>query len=960
MPVAPRRAVVAVLVLALLPLGAGAATSSRAASAAAGASASRYREGALLVAFRRGVPAAAQKCDLRLVHGDVVRRFRNGSLLVQVPAGRVQRAVARLRGCAGVRFAEPDYLLHEDGTPNDPSLGLQWGYSNTGQTVAGTAGTPGADEKAVPAWNVTTGSRSVAVAEVDSGVEYTHPDLAANIWTNPGGIGGCPAGTHGYNVVASSCDPMDDETAYNGHGTHVAGIIGAVGNNGIGVTGVDWTTTVLPVKWLDSSGSGTTSQLLAALDWVLQAQAAGVNVRVVNDSATFFGTAYSQALSDEIDLLGQHSILFVAAAGNTGDNNDDPSVRRYPCGYDRPTEICVTASNQNDALPSWANYGPATVDLAAPGDNVYSTLRHGSYGYISGGSMAAPQVSGAAALILSVQPSLSVTDLRAAILNNVDPIPALANLVRTGGRLDICKALPDCSPGAPVNMGLPVASGSAQQGSTLSASTGSWQNAPASYAYQWLRCDSTGATCGSIAGATQSTYQLGAADVDSTLRVQVTASNASGSASAVSAQTAVVAAPTSSGTLGTTTVGGSSFAATSNQKQVNEYSLPVAVSVSKLTVYLQPGGTSGKQTLKGVLYADNGGAPGALLAVSSPLTYSSTQAAGWYDLTLPAPASLGPGAYWIGTLDGSTSKVAGFRYTSVSGSRAYNSNTYGSGASNPFGSASKDSRRISLYATYTTTSGAAPVNAGLPVVTGSPQQGSTLSASTGSWQNSPSSYAYQWLRCDSAGATCGSVAGATQPTYQLGAADVGSTMRAQVTASNASGSASAVSAQTAVATASSGTFGTTTVGAGSDAVAADRKRVNRYSLPVAASVSKLTIYLQPGGTSGSQVFEGVLYADSGGAPGTLLAVTAPLTFSSTQAAGWYDLTFSTPVALAAGSYWIGTISGSTTHVAAFRYTSVTNSRDYNTNTYTSGPSDPFGPATVDSEQISEYASYTTA
>ena len=244
---------------------------------------------------------------------------------------------------------------------------------------------------------------------------------------------------------------MDDETTYGGHGTHVAGILGAVGNNARGVAGVNWATTILPVKWLDSTGDGSTSDLISALNWVLQAQAAGVNIRVVNDSATFFGTAFSQALSDEIDLLGQHNILFVTAAGNTGDDNDDPLVRRYPCGYNRPTEICVTASDQNDTLPSWANYGATTVDLAAPGDEIYSTLRNGTYGYVNGGSMASPQVAGAAALLLSVG-DLSTAALKAQILNNVDPVPALTGLVRTGGRLDICKAIPACAPlPAPVN-----------------------------------------------------------------------------------------------------------------------------------------------------------------------------------------------------------------------------------------------------------------------------------------------------------------------------------------------------------------------------------------------------------------------------------------------------------------------------------------------------------------------------
>jgi subtilisin family serine protease len=403
-----------------------------------------YRKGLVLLAFARGASKSVRAADVAAVGGHVVRSFIGGTRLASVPRGDELSAIKTLRSRGHVRFAEPDYLNQEDGAPNDPSFGQQYAHLNTGQTVDGDAGTAGADERSVPAWNVTTGSRSIVIAEVDSGVDYNHPDLAANIWSNPGGVGGCPAGTHGYNFIADTCDPMDDETTFNGHGTHVAGILGAVGNNGIGVSGVNWATTILPVKWLDSTGGGSTSDLISALDWVLQAQAAGVNVRVVNDSATFFGTPFEQSLSDEIDLLGQHNILFVTAAGNTGDDNDNPLVRRYPCGYDRPTEICVTASDQNDALPSFANYGATTVDLAAPGADIYSTLRNGMYGYINGGSMASPQVAGAAALILSAG-DLPVAALKAQILNNVDPVPALAGRVRTGGRLDICKAILGCA-----------------------------------------------------------------------------------------------------------------------------------------------------------------------------------------------------------------------------------------------------------------------------------------------------------------------------------------------------------------------------------------------------------------------------------------------------------------------------------------------------------------------------------
>src|SRR6202035_90135 len=257
-----------------------------------------YRDGHVLVGFRPGTPVRVQRRLERQVGALSVRRVGVAVLLV-VPRGRVQWVIGRLRRHRRVRYAEPDYVLQAAGVPNDPSFGLQWALQNTGQSVNGTAGTANADERAVPAWAVTTGSSSVVVAVTDTGVEYTHPDLATNIWSNPGGVGGCGAGTHGFDVLAgeSPCDPMDTDTAYDGHGTHVAGIIGAVGNNGVGVTGVNWRTSIMAVKWLDSESAGLTSDLLNALQSVITAKQAGVNVRVVNDSITFVGTAFSQALS---------------------------------------------------------------------------------------------------------------------------------------------------------------------------------------------------------------------------------------------------------------------------------------------------------------------------------------------------------------------------------------------------------------------------------------------------------------------------------------------------------------------------------------------------------------------------------------------------------------------------------------------------------------------------------------
>ncbi len=834
----------------------------------------------IVVGLRPGVSASRLRRLERRFHVQAAQTLNSASLrsrrslrlarrigvtvLLRIRASNVLgtvHAIARQRRL--VAYAEPDFWLHADGVvPNDPSFSLQWGSHNTGQTVNGVAGTPGADDGASAAWTVTKGSRSIVVGEVDTGVEYTHPDLAANVWSNPGGIGGCAAGTHGYNVITGLCDPMDDDTSYGGHGTHVGGIIGAVGNNGIGVAGMNWTTTILPVKWLNSQAWGTDSQLISALNWELSAKQQGVNIQVINDSATFVGTAYSQAVSDEIDLLGSNGILFVTASGNTGDDNDNLSVRRYPCGYDRPTEICVAASDQNDQLPTWANYGPSTVDMAAPGYDIYSTLRNASYGYISGGSMAAAQVSGAAALILSVDP-MSTSALKADILNNVDQVPALNGLVRTGGTLDVCKAIPGCTRAVPALVSAPTVSGTAKIGQTLTASPGQWSGAPTSYAYAWERCNQSGGSCVAN-GSTGPSYVVQSADAGSTIEVQVTAANSNGSSTpAASAPTAVVPGTITTATFGNTAVGSGSDTFTANLKRANSYALANAGAVSKLTMYLAPGGVSGQQDIEGLIYADNNGSPGALIATTQQLVFSSTSSAGWYDLPFSSPVNLAAGRYWIGVITGGTSWVIGFRYTSVAGSRDYNGNTYTSGPTNPFGTASTDSEQMSLYATYTPSS---------PITTA--------------------------------------------------------------------------------------TFGNTAVGSSSDTFSANRKRVNSYALGSAGAVSKLTMYLAPGVVRGQQDIEGLIYADNSGSPGALIATTQQLVFSSTNNAGWYDLPFSSPVNLAAGQYWIGVITGATSLVAGFRYTSVAGSRDYNGNTYTSGPTNPFGTASTDSEQMSLYATYT--
>jgi hypothetical protein len=249
-----------------------------------------------------------------------------------------------------------------------------------------------------------------------------------------------------------------------------------------------------------------------------------------------------------------------------------------------------------------------------------------------------------------------------------------------------------------------------------------------------------------------------------------------------------------------------------------------------------------------------------------------------------------------------------------------------------------------------------PTNTSPPTITGTAQQTQTLTEHHGVWTNEPTSFTYQWQQCDGLGNSCLPISGATAQAYVPGAGDVGHTLRVQETASNAGGSGSPATSSATSAVA--GTFGKTTVGTSSATLTAGRKRVNHYALGTAGSVTKLSVYLTPTGKTSSQVMKGIIYADVGGAPSALLGVSEQLTFIGTSGAGWYDLRFATPVKLTAGTYWIGILIGATNNVAGVRYDSVARSRDYNTNTYSSGPSNPFGTPTVDPQQTSLYATYT--
>jgi Subtilisin-like serine proteases len=330
-----------------------------------------------------------------------------------------------------IRYAEPNYVYHVSGTPNDPSFSSLWGLSNTGQSVGGQTGTVGSDIGASLAWDVSTGSVANVIGVVDTGLDYTHPDLAANIWSAPAAftvsVGGhsisCPAGSHGFNAITLTCDPMDD----NNHGTHVSGTIGAVGNNAAGVAGVNWTTRIMGLKFLDSTGSGTLADAVNAIDFSIQvksvfaATGTPVNVRVLSNS--WGGAGFTQTLLDAINRAGTADMLFVVAAGNSSSNID--SSPTYPASYNAPNVISVAATDNRDALASFSNWGPVGVALGAPGVYITSTVRGGGYAQMSGTSMATPHVSGAAMLLLS-RCTLNTAALRSTLLSNVDLVSSMS------------------------------------------------------------------------------------------------------------------------------------------------------------------------------------------------------------------------------------------------------------------------------------------------------------------------------------------------------------------------------------------------------------------------------------------------------------------------------------------------------------------------------------------------------
>ncbi len=422
--------------------------------------------------------------------------------------------------------ASLNYRLYADAViPNDPSFPDLWGLNNSGQT----GGTAGADISAPEAWSTTTGSSGVVVADIDSGVAYDHVDLAANMWHNPGEIAGDGIDNdhngyiddvYGIDAVNGDSDPYDD----NGHGTHTSGTAAAVGNNGIGISGVAWQAGIMALKFLGADGSGYESDAITCIDYVVNEKLNhGVNVVAIN--ASWGGGDYDGLMRDAINAAGASGIVFCAAAGNggldeIGDDND--ATPFYPSSYDCANIIAVAATDDNDVLAGFSDYGATSVDLAAPGVDILSTLPGNAYDWWSGTSMATPHVTGAVALCAAQFPSETMAQRVQRILGHVDPLTSLSGMMTTGGRLDLAAAVNAAVP-APTITSFTPASGPVGTVVTLS---GTHFNGATKVAFH-----GTAATTFSVNSATKITATVPAGATTGTIAVTAPGGSATSAAS---------------------------------------------------------------------------------------------------------------------------------------------------------------------------------------------------------------------------------------------------------------------------------------------------------------------------------------------------------------------------------------------------------------------------------------------
>ncbi|MDH5508516.1 MAG: S8 family serine peptidase, partial [Anaerolineae bacterium] len=370
----------------------------------------------------------------------------DGLKIFTLPPGlSVDAAIEHYQKNPNVLYVEKDQALQLMAAPNDPSYNSLWAAKNIGQTInMSGAGTVDADVNLQEAWsNVGTGSADVVIGVIDTGVQITHPDLAANIFVNPGEIAnngidddgnGYIDDVNGWDMYYNDNNPINPGDS---HGTHVAGTIAAVGNNGVGVVGASWSAKILPCKIGPDNGSITLSAALQCLDYFYNLKTRSTNPVDILASNNSWGGSASQALYEAILAQNQAGILFIAAAGNSAQNNDtqDKGAAAWPAMYYSPNLIKVANTTNTDTLSSSSSYGRYTVDVGAPGQDIYSTLTNNGYGFMTGTSMATPQVTGLAALIKGVYPHKKWYEVKNLILAGGEPIGALNNKTVTGRRI---------------------------------------------------------------------------------------------------------------------------------------------------------------------------------------------------------------------------------------------------------------------------------------------------------------------------------------------------------------------------------------------------------------------------------------------------------------------------------------------------------------------------------------------
>lgn len=417
-----------------------------------------YRPGEVLVKFRDGASVLGVNQVLAARPGHVPVTAEVSRIGIR-PGETVEQVVLELQALPEVEFAEPNYVRRIQRAPDDPEFGVQWALRNTGQVVnlgpplGAQPGNAGADIGATEAWDTTIGSRNVVVAVIDTGIDLNHPELAGNLWARSNGV-------RGRDFVDGDSDPRDT----HGHGTSIAGVIGARTDNGRGMAGTAWEVSLMALRVFGDDGRGSNDNIVAAIEYARQNGA-----RVIN--ASFGSEGFSSIEYNALRRAGEQGILVVAAACNEGANNDVTAGGNrscYPASYDLPNIISVAATDNADTLIFSSNYGVETVDLGAPGIGILSLGLSRSNGSIplalnTGTSIAAAFVSGAAALLLARNGGLSVAELRTALLDNVDPASGLAGRVATGGRLNVAAALASV-PAGPQSAGTSTPRGSSGGG----------------------------------------------------------------------------------------------------------------------------------------------------------------------------------------------------------------------------------------------------------------------------------------------------------------------------------------------------------------------------------------------------------------------------------------------------------------------------------------------------------------